>query len=423
VGEIADAVVDRQRRQRDDEPPASEQAPDRSQRARRIDDAKARRLGACARIVDVADARDEILLFALEAVELAAISAEGSELASYSRDTGLRLWSFAAAQRPSELNERGNVLALALGSSQDQLLSAGLGRNGACIWDLATGTCSARLPVRLDRVRTLAVSPDHQKLALAGSGSQIFIWDLAQKIPTQVIEGLRDETRALAFSVDGQRLAAAGLDRKLRIFDASSAALLHEVETSTPIQTLSVAPQSGLLLAGDQAGALTIWDLNSGQAQGSWQAHSDWLLGSAVSPDGRELATAGADRMIYIWDLHTRKRLFSLSGHHGKVLSVDFSADSALLASAGEDKSVRLWDAHTGRALAILTGHTGVVRAVRFTGQAGLLASGSDDGAIRLWHLDDLGRSGAELESNIRRQFGLNAQRSELDAKAEAASL
>jgi len=218
-------------------------------------------------------------------------------------------------------------------------------------------------------------------------------------------------------------LAAAGLDRKLRIFDASSAVLLHEVETSTPIQTLSVAPQSGLLLAGDQAGMLTIWDLNSGQAEGAWQAHSDWLLGSAVSPDGRELATAGADRMIYIWDLHTRQRLFSLSGHHGKVLSVDFSADSALLASAGEDKSVRLWDAHTGRALAILTGHAGVVRAVRFTGQAGLLASGSDDGAIRLWHLDDLGRSGAELESNIRRQFGLNAQRSELDAKAEAASL
>jgi WD40 repeat protein len=277
--------------------------------------------------------------------------------------------------------------------------------------------------VRLDRVRALTVSPDHKKLALAGSGSQIFIWDLAQKIPTQVIEGLQDETRALAFSLDGRKLAAAGLDRKLRIFETSSATLLHEVETSTPIQTLSVAPEGGLLLAGDQAGTLTVWDLNSGQAQGSWQAHSDWVLGSAVSPDGTELASAGADRMIYVWDLRTRKRLLSLSGHDGKVLSVDFSPDGALLASAGEDKSVRLWDAHTGRALAILTGHAGVVRAVRFTNQAGLLASGSDDGAIRLWHLDGLRRPGAELEVNIRRQFGLIAQRSEFDAKAEAPSL
>jgi WD40 repeat protein len=315
------------------------------------------------------------------------------------------------------------VLVLGLGSNKDQLLSAGLGRNGACIWDLTSATCSARLPVRLDRVRALAVSPDHQKLALAGSGSQIFIWDLAQKIPTQVIEGLQGETRALAFSADGRKLAAAGLDRKLRVFETSSATLLHEVETSTPIQTLSVAPQSGLLLAGDQAGLLTVWDLNSGQAQGNWQAHGDWVLGSAVSPDGSQLASAGADRMIYVWDLHTHKRQFALSGHDGKVLSLDFSADGALLASAGEDKSVRLWDARTGRALAILTGHAGVVRAVRFTNQAGLLASGSDDGAIRLWHLDDLRRPGADLESNIRRQFSLAAQGSELETKTEAASL
>jgi WD40 repeat protein/serine/threonine protein kinase len=374
------------------------------------------------RVLDLHTGRSALARQHDEAVELVAVSPDASQLASYSRDSGLRLWSLAT-QRPSELNERGNVLGLALGSDKGQLLSAGLGRNGACIWDLASGTCSARLPVRLDRVRALAVSPDHQKLALAGSGSQIFIWDLAQKIPTQVIEGLRGETRALAFSGDGRTLAAAGLDRKLRIFETSSATLLHEVETSTPIQTLSVAPQSDLLLAGDQAGLLTVWDLKSGQAQGNWQAHGDWVLGSAVSPDGIELATAGADRMIYVWDLRTRQRQFSLSGHDGKVLSVDFSADGALLASAGEDKSVRVWDARTGRALAILTGHAGVVRAVRFTNQTGLLASGSDDGAIRLWHLDDLRRPGADLETNIRRQFGLNAQRSELDAKTEAASL
>ncbi|HWZ92781.1 MAG TPA: serine/threonine-protein kinase, partial [Polyangiaceae bacterium] len=120
-------------------------------------------------------------------VELVAISAEGSQLASYGRETGLRLWSLASAQRPSELSERGNVLALGVGSGPDQLLSAGLGRNGVCVWDLASGTCSTRLPVRLERVRALALSPDRQKLALAGSGTQIFVWDLAQKIPTQVI--------------------------------------------------------------------------------------------------------------------------------------------------------------------------------------------------------------------------------------------
>ncbi len=341
------------------------------------------------------------------AVELVAISTESSKLASYSQDTGLRLWSMASADGAPELSERGNVLALALASGPDQLLSAGLGKNGVCIWDLASGNCAARLPVRLDRVRALAVSRDRQKLAVAGSGSQIFIWDLSQKIPTQVIEGLRDETRALAFSLDGQTLAAAGVNRTLRIFDVSSAALLHELEMGAPVQTLSVAPQSGALVSGDQAGVLTVWDMSTGKAQAAWQAHSDWVLGSAISPDGSELASASADGSVKLWNLQTRKRLFTLTGDSGKVLGVDFSQDSALLASAGEDKGVHLWDAHTGRALAILPGHTGVVRAVRFTNRAFVLASGSDDGTVRLWRLESLRRPGSELEANVTRQFGL----------------
>ena len=355
-----------------------------------------------------------------EAVELAAISGNGSELASYSHHLGLRLWS-QAAQQPFELKERGNVLALALGSRPGQLLSAGLGHNGVCLWELENGACAARLPVRLDRVRALAVSSDRQKLALAGSGTQIFVWDLSNKMPIEVIEGLRDETRALCFSLDGRRLAAAGLDRKLRVFDVTSAALVREVDTSTPIQTMSLVPESGALITGDQGGAITIWDLKTGQTQASFQAHADWVLGSAVSPDGTLLASAGADRLVKIWNLQTRKRTQTLTGHDGKVLSLDFSRSGALLASAGEDKSVRLWDVSTGRPLATLNGHAGVVRSVRFTDQATLLASGSDDGAIRLWHLDALTRSSGELEESVLRAFDLKAVAgSEREAPASA---
>ncbi len=346
-----------------------------------------------------------------EAVELAAVSADGSKLASYSRDVGLRSWSLPGAQRPSELNERGNVLTLGLGSNPEQLLSAGLARSGLCIWDLSNGNCAARLPVRLDRVRALAVSPDRTKLALAGSGRQIFIWDLAKKIPTQLIEGLRDETRALGFSLDGRSLAAAGLDRKLRVFDVASAALVVERDTPTAVQTMSIAPDSGALVTGDQAGMLTVWDLQTATAQDSWQAHGDWVIGSAISQDGTRLASAGADRSIKIWNVQTHSLLHTLTGHDGKVLSVDFSADGSLLASGSEDKSVRVWDARSGKALATLTGHSGIVRAVRFTGHPQLLASGSDDGAIRLWHLEALPQTGADLEAALTQKFALEPAR------------
>jgi WD40 repeat protein len=263
------------------------------------------------------------------------------------------------------------------------------------------------LPVRLDLVRALAVSPDRQELALAGSGSQIFIWDLAKKIPIQVIDAGHAETRALAFSPDGKTLLAAGLDQKLRFFDVGSAALRREIASSAKIQTLSVSPELGELFAGDQLGRISVWDLQTGQPRGAFQAHEGWVLGSAISPDGLRLASAGADRTVQIWALREQTKLLTLTGHEGKVLSVDFSRDGALLASAGEDKRVRLWDAQSGRALATLTGHEGVVRAVRFSNLPGILASGSDDGAIFLWQLRDLKKNASELEALVTQQFGL----------------
>jgi len=361
------------------------------------------------RVLDLRSGHRALLRQHDEAVDLVALSGDAVRLGSYSRDTGLRLWSLAADPTPDELTERGNVLTLGLGSAPDQLLSAGLGRNGVCIWQLSTGSCATRLPIRLDRVRALAISPNGQRLALAGSGTQIFIWDLAKKIPIQVIDGLHQEARALAFAPDGQTLAAAGLERKLRIFDVASGALLSEEETLAPIQTMSVAPQSGSLVTGDQAGVLTVRNMKTGRAEVAWQAHADWVLGSAISPDGTQLASAGADRLVRVWNLHSRERLFSMTGHAGKVLSVDFSGDGTQLASASEDKTVRIWNPRGGVLLATLPGHTASVRAVRYIPHRSLLASGSDDGTIRLWHLEDLERPAAELEADLSRQFGLES--------------
>jgi WD40 repeat protein len=206
-------------------------------------------------------------------------------------------------------------------------------------------------------------------------------------------------------------LVVGGIERKLRIFDVGSGALLAELETLAPVQTISVDPHSGQLITGDQAGVLTVRDLKTGRAEVAWQAHADWILGSAVSADGTQLASAGADRLVRVWNLRTHQRLHSLAGHGAKVLSVDFSSDGKQLASAGEDKTVRIWSPLTGVALAILPGHTANVRAVRFTQRASLLASGSDDGTIRLWHLDDLTRPAMDLEANLNRRFGLEATR------------
>ena len=65
---------------------------------------------------------------------------------------------------------------------------------------------------------------------------------------------------------------------------------------------------------------------------GGQDGHNGQVLGVAVSPDGKMLASAGADKTVRLWDLSMGKYLRTLRSHTGPVFSVVFSADNQSLA-------------------------------------------------------------------------------------------
>lgn len=119
----------------------------------------------------------------------------------------------------------------------------------------------------------------------------------------------------------------------------------------------------------------------------SVREHSGAVNALAISPDGRRVASAGADHTLKLLGMADGHLVRTFTGHEDVVYAVAFSPDSGQLASGGADQMVLIWDVRNPVPLASLKGHTDRINAVAFAPNGALVASASDDLTIRLWRL------------------------------------
>src|SRR5205823_5266017 len=95
---------------------------------------------------------------------------------------------------------------------------------------------------------------------------------------------------------------------------------------------------------------ILLWDMSAPRypvRKALLTGHADAVNAIAFSPDGRLLASSGAERGIFLWDVGDPARpvlLTRLPGHAGGVVSLQFGRDGHTLASGSRDRTVRLWD-------------------------------------------------------------------------------
>ena len=117
------------------------------------------------------------------------------------------------------------------------------------------------------------------------------------------------------------------------------------------------------------------------------------LWSAAYSPDGKLIATVGADSFTRIWDVSNGQPVtptITLQGHgKDQVDAVAFSPDGRYLATGGWDENAVLWDTQTWQPVHKLEGHLDDIYAVAFSPDSRVLATGSGDDTIKLWDSGD----------------------------------
>ncbi|WAR18097.1 SNR40-like protein [Mya arenaria] len=115
--------------------------------------------------------------------------------------------------------------------------------------------------------------------------------------------------------------------------------------------------------------------------------HEGDVFCTKFSPDGRMLASAGFDRLIYFWNVYGECDNFAvLKGHTGAIMEIQFTTDGSNLISASTDKTMALWDVDVGERIKKFKGHNGFVNCCNVARRGPqLVCSGSDDQTIKMW--------------------------------------
>ena len=356
------------------------------------------------------------------AARQAVFSPDGRLLVSCGEDNKVMIWDFARRERLATLDHPARKVAF---SPDGRWLASGGVDGTIAIWSPERWEKARVLKYGSAEITALAFSPDSVWLIAAtptgtalwrtdrwerarewnlasAHGSFVFSRDLRQMLCSsglsvwdmngrQLSEDPEHGANWVALSPDGSTLAAIdplGGVEFYRLPDPRDLTrrelIVHQRSHQDHGRAVAFSPDGRLLASA--AEDILVWDVATQRKIARFE-HAAIVWNVVFSPDGRWLVSTHADGAVLIWDVAERRRVANFNEHSGSVRAVAFAPDGKSVASASEDRTVTLWDVAHGRKQAVLTGHTTRVTALSFSRDGRELASGDQDGNVRLWDL------------------------------------
>jgi WD40 repeat protein len=272
-------------------------------------------------------------------------------------------------------------------------------------WDLDGHTLIRQFGVDGTAINSVALSPDGKRLLSGSRDRTMRLWDLDTGTEIRGF-GHPDLVWDVTFSPDGKTALSGCADSKFRLWDLESGDILQTLPANRGnAYTVAFTRDGKGAITGNgrpnnDAGGpfLRQWDLASGKEVRQFEGHTGVVRHVTISPDGKQLLSAGFDGTVRLWDLETGKELKKIDWPGKFVHSVAFTSDgkravccSGLpIARAGLVKtpcSLRVWELATGKELKQFDGHVGSVFCLAVSGDGRRLVSGSGDKTMRVWEM------------------------------------
>lgn len=306
------------------------------------------------------------------------------------------------------------------------------------------------LPWEDDWVTAVAFAGASRRLAVGNNLGKILLYDLPEKAggpapsPVRRLDGHTNTITRLLTTTDGRWLISASNDRTIRFWDLQASAAGNDTivldararaaaakkaggkAPTTPgvkvelqssqhtleahrdwVLSLALSSDGKLLVSGDDAGVVIVWDRESRKELRRWQLKG-WAYALALSPDSKQALVSERIPLVFdsgrhaaakVWDVGTgqmHRDLAATLQKEGKeyLSAAAYSPDGKLLAlgqggeTSGNGK-VYLLEADTGKKLRETPGHQYGVTDLQFTKDGKYLLSSGRDTLVKVWQVSD----------------------------------
>jgi len=135
-----------------------------------------------------------------------------------------------------------------------------------------------------------------------------------------------------------------------------------------------------------------LWEASSGELLRTYIGADEFSSSVVFSPDGKTLAAAFVTQVI-LWDTTSGEKIATLSGqsvgttigYNLGVGQISFSPDGKYLATANMDGKPTIWDLGTYRKAMSLVAEMLPPKGIDFSPDGRFLATGGDEGIVRVW--------------------------------------
>jgi WD40 repeat protein len=272
------------------------------------------------------------------------VTPDGKTIAAATDDHRVTVWDAATGELKSKLEGHSDWVHSVVLSHDGKTLASGAGDHSLCVWSLGQQQPVFQVPACKNAVASVSMHPNDQQLAVVGFSSNLEIINTSTGQASQEMDAPCVDVRTVAFSPSGDRMAAAGRNGKIRVWNVSNGSGQHDIETGgRRVRALAFSPDGGRIAAAGNSPNIEIFDVASGKSIMSLSTRPAKVY-SLSFIDSQHLATGGTDDRITLWDLDSKQADAQLVGHTGTVAAIACDSTGRILVSGSYDTTLRVWN-------------------------------------------------------------------------------